>query len=96
MLYVGKLCYPRFIFVTEGPVIHANPFPPIEDAMTAACPVLRYGTTTDAWIDDENGKKFADLDDSKSTMGIFKSENFQWAVLIAAFLVELPCEGMTK
>jgi hypothetical protein len=37
--------------------------------MTAACGALRYGAT-DAWVEDENGEKVADLRAIKKHCGV--------------------------
>ena len=52
----------------------ATPSDSLEDAMNVACPALRYGAT-DAWVVDDDGKKWADFEAIKKHCAGLKASN---------------------
>ena len=66
--------YLRTITAAGTPAFSATPCASVEAAMMSACATFRYGAT-DAWIDDENGQKVADLEMIKEYCGTAESSN---------------------
>ena len=52
----------------------ATPSDSLEDAMNVACPALGYGAT-DAWVVDDDGKKWADFEAIKKHCAGLKASN---------------------
>jgi hypothetical protein len=66
--------YLRLITAADTPAFSATPCASVEAAMTSACAALRYGAK-DAWVENENGDKFADFEAIKKHCGIREDKN---------------------
>lgn len=66
--------YLRIVTEKGGATRSGTPAQSIEAAMSTACAALRYGAT-DAWVDDEDGKKVADFKAIKKHCQVAENSN---------------------